>query len=143
MTPVEQLLAIEEIKSLKARYFRHIDFKEWDAYQALFTPDFIFYRDDGEVSVRGRDEFAPRVKGLLDSSKSIHQGYLPEIHIQSPTRASGIWVMEDLITWEPGDPCGMTKMQGWGHYHETYEKHAEGWLIASSRLTRLRVDIER
>jgi hypothetical protein len=142
MEIVDRLLAIEEIKNLKARYFRHIDFKEWEQYEALFAPDFVAYRDDGEVSVRGGKEFAGRVKALLDSSRTIHQGYMPEINILGETTASGLWVMEDLIAWPDGDPCGMKKMQGWGHYHETYVKGAEGWLIASLKLTRLRLDVE-
>ena len=31
-------------------------------------------------------------------------------------------------------------MVGFGHYHETYRKAAGEWRIASSTLTRLRVD---
>ncbi len=33
------LLAIEEIKALKARYFRCMDTKDWDGFAALFTID--------------------------------------------------------------------------------------------------------
>src|SRR3546814_6402828 len=33
------LLAINEIKSLKARYFRFVDTKDWVGLATLFTPD--------------------------------------------------------------------------------------------------------
>jgi hypothetical protein len=31
-------------------------------------------------------------------------------------------------------------MHGYGHYHETYVRLADGWRIKSIRLSRLRVD---
>ena len=42
MTPIDRLLAIEEIKQLKARYFRCMDQKKWDEFEAVFTPDVVF-----------------------------------------------------------------------------------------------------
>jgi len=35
--PLERLVAIEEIKTLKARYFRFVDTKQWDDLRACFT----------------------------------------------------------------------------------------------------------
>ncbi len=32
------------------------------------------------------------------------------------------------------------RLEGYGHYHETYEKVEGDWLIASSTLTRLHMD---
>ena len=42
MTENEQILALEEIKTLKARYFRTLDTKDWAGYLAVFTQDAIF-----------------------------------------------------------------------------------------------------
>ena len=39
---VERLVAIEDIKQLKARYFRLMDQKNWDGFEKLFTPDVVF-----------------------------------------------------------------------------------------------------
>ena len=39
MTENEQILALEAIKKLKARYFRCLDAKDWAGYLAVFTPD--------------------------------------------------------------------------------------------------------
>src|SRR6266487_3963844 len=36
---VERLEAIEEIKQLKARYFRCMDRKDWDGFASVFAPD--------------------------------------------------------------------------------------------------------
>ena len=36
-------------------------------------------------------------------------------------------------------PGGM-RLDGFGHYHETYVKGADGWRIASSKLTRVHSD---
>jgi hypothetical protein len=39
---IEKLLAIEEIKNLKARYFRCVDTKDWPGFQAVFAPNARF-----------------------------------------------------------------------------------------------------
>lgn len=41
MDPLEELLAIEEIRKLKARYFRALDAKDWDAFAGVFAPDAV------------------------------------------------------------------------------------------------------
>jgi SnoaL-like domain len=41
MTVSEQLLAIEAIKQLKARYFRCLDTKDWAGFLAVFAPDAV------------------------------------------------------------------------------------------------------
>ncbi|WP_121712109.1 nuclear transport factor 2 family protein [Streptomyces sp. E5N91] len=53
--------------------------------------------------------------------------------------------MEDLVfhdrTLHPEAP--FDSMHGFGHYHDDYRRTEGGWLIASSELTRLRLDIVR
>jgi hypothetical protein len=61
---------------------------------------------------------------------------MPEIDVTSPTTATGVWAMEDMLRW----PTGM-ELHGFGHYHETYEKVEGRWRIKRSELTRLRMDI--
>jgi hypothetical protein len=139
---VQVSLEIEEIKILKARYFQHIDFKEWEKYADLFVKDLVVYGEDDQITTHGGPTFAANVQAFLSASVTIHQGYLPQIEILSPTTAKGMWAMHDIITWKDGAPGnGMKRMEGWGHYHETYRKEAGGWRIASLKLTRLHVDI--
>ena len=61
---------------------------------------------------------------------------MPEITITSETTATGIWAMEDKLIWRDG-----SRLHGYGHYHETYRKGADGaWRIATLDITRLRLD---
>ena len=147
MDTVERLEAIEEIKQLKARYFRCMDTKDWDGFKAVFAPD---ARMDvsGELSseasdrsgvTTGNGEIAEFVRGSIDAVTTVHHGHTPEIDVKSPTNATGIWAMEDHLWWPEGSP--IKTMHGYGHYHETYEKHEGRWLIASTTLTRLRTDV--
>ena len=69
---------------------------------------------------------------------TVHHAHMPEIAITSPTTATGIWAMEDLLWWQNGDAT--EHLHGWGHYHETYEKIGDAWFIKSRVLTRLKVE---
>ena len=42
MDAAAQLLAMEEIKQLKARYFRFVDTKDWEALSTIFCEDAVF-----------------------------------------------------------------------------------------------------
>ncbi len=148
MDTVERLEAIEEIKQLKARYFRCMDMKDWDGFTTVFAAD---ARIDvsGELSgdvggergvTTGNREIAAFVRGSIDDVTTVHHGHTPEIDVTSPTNATGIWAMEDHLWWPEGSP--ITTMHGYGHYHETYEKVKGRWRITSTTLTRLRTDVQ-
>jgi len=149
MTPSEN--AIEEIKKLKARYFRCMDSKEWDNLAAVFAPDIAFdltqvnsvrhpktgkweppYAGPEQI-YRGVDTVMTMIRSGLGELYSVHHGHMPEIDILSDTTARGIWAMEDTI-W---DLDHKIVLHGHGHYHETYERLARGWVIKTMRITRL------
>jgi hypothetical protein len=144
MNEIEKLVALEELRLLKARYFRYLDTKQWSAWSELFEPDIVAdFRDESPDTVyRGREEFVNTVKGSLDPAVTLHHGHTPELEILSPTTAKGIWVMQDWLYWpEGGNKVGIPGIHsvlGWGHYHETYLKGSSGWRIATLRLTRIR-----
>jgi len=142
MDAAEQLLAIEQIKQLKARYFRSMDTKDWDGFAAVFAPDAVLdvtgETGADEGIVRGNELIAAYVRGHVDPVTTVHHGHMPEIEVTSATTASGVWSMEDMLRWPEGSP--ISSMHGYGHYHETYEKIDGQWRIASCKLTRLRVD---
>jgi uncharacterized protein (TIGR02246 family) len=148
MDAVARLEAVEEIRRLKAAYFRTMDTKDWDGFAAVFAPDAVMdmsgeMRDgttEGEGITRGNRAIAEFVKGAVDPVTTVHHGHMPEIEILSPTTARGIWAMEDKLRWPEGTP--IRSMHGYGHYHETYEKVDGRWLIKTITLTRLRVDAE-
>ncbi|KZS59944.1 nuclear transport factor 2 family protein [Mycobacterium ostraviense] len=133
------LWEIEAIKQLKARYCRYLDTKRWDDWRQLFTDDFVSdTSQSGGTVIRGADEFVSYVRRALGkpSQPTVHQVHAPEITLTSPTTATGIWALEDVVRLGPG-----VNLNGRGHYHETYEKLDGSWLIKSSTLTRLREDV--
>jgi hypothetical protein len=147
MEPVERLMATEEIKQLKARYFRCMDTKDWAGFEQVFADDAVMdmsseMRDQttrGGVT-RGAAQIAAMVRSVVGPVVTVHHGHMPEIEITSPTTASGVWAMEDKLRWPEGSP--VRTMHGYGHYHETYERTDDGWRIKTITLTRLRVDTE-
>ncbi|MCU1372900.1 MAG: hypothetical protein JWO68_186 [Actinomycetia bacterium] len=133
---------IEAIKQLKARYFRGMDTKQWDLMREVFAPDVhVDMEAEGGGIHTDRDAFMAMLVESIGDVTTVHHGHMPEITITSPTTASGTWAMEDKLRWPEGAP--IKAMHGYGHYHETYEKGADGqWRIKTLTLTRLRVDFE-
>jgi uncharacterized protein (TIGR02246 family) len=133
MRPMDDL---EEIKQLKARYFRTMDTKDWDGMRAVFADDVVMdTTESGGGVVTGADEFMAFLRETLADVITVHHGHMPEIELTSSTTATGIWALQDILSWPDG-----RGMHGYGHYHETYERIEGEWHIKSSRLTRLRMD---
>ena len=138
MTPAD-LVEIEAIKQLKARYFRLMDQKRWDEWADVFTEDATLEAVDdtrGAKAVEGRDAIVARVRSVLGEVLSVHHGHMPEIEITGPTTARGTWTMEDHLEFPPG---GRTRViDGRGFYFEEYAKGPDGrWRIRTLQLRRL------
>jgi uncharacterized protein (TIGR02246 family) len=128
---------IEAIKQLKARYFRTMDTKDWAAMRRVFTDDVVMDTTAaGGNLVTGADEFMAFLQSALGDAVTVHQGHMPEIELTSATTATGVWALHDLVSWGNG-----MRLEGYGHYHETYVKADGEWRIASSTLTRLHQEI--
>jgi uncharacterized protein (TIGR02246 family) len=128
---------IEAIRQLKARYFRTMDTKDWAGMRRVFSDDVVLDTSEaGGSLVTGADEFMMFLQEVLSGAVTVHQGHMPEIELTSPTTATGIWALNDIVIWPDG-----TRLTGYGHYYETYEKAAGDWKIRSSKLTRLHTDI--
>jgi hypothetical protein len=133
MTTAEDL---EDIRQLKARYFRMMDIKDWDGLAAVFTDDVeIDMTGEGGGVTRSVAEYMPFLRENIEHVTTVHHGHMPEITFTSPTTATGIWAMEDELWWPEGSP--LAYLHGYGHYHETYAKTPAGWRIATMTLTRL------
>jgi hypothetical protein len=142
MAPLERLQAIEDIRILKARYFRYMDSKHWDALAALFTQDMKILTPSGAVYTDSGPAYAASLKYSLEHSVSVHQGFMSEIEIIDEANATGVWAMQDVIEWTDRHPTqGWKSILGRGHYHDTYRNVAGSWLISGFTLTRLRLDV--
>jgi len=149
MLDLQQLLAIEEIKQLKARYWRCIDTKSFDELRTVFAEDGIFdfreaLRDpvtgtpEGiaeQPPVEGCENIIAQVSDALKIAQSAHHGHAPEIEIVSDSEATAIWPFEDVVL------NGGFEFRGFGHYRDTYAKIDGAWRIKHSQITRLRVMI--
>ena len=138
---LERLIALEDIRAVKARYFRFVDSQDWDGFAAQFAADAVFDISDDlpDTVVHGAANIADKARTSLVGCQSVHHGHCPEIELLSPTTARAIWAMEDMLRW--GDPSApIRELHGYGHYHETYEKIAGRWVIKTLKLTRMRVD---
>jgi hypothetical protein len=132
---------LDQIKQLKARYFRMMDTKNWDGLAAVFTDDVeIDMSNEGGGITRSVAEYMPFLRENIEDVVTVHHGHMGEITFTSPTSATGIWAMEDKLWWPEGSP--MKHLHGYGHYHETYEKVDDDWRIKTMTLTRLRRDVE-
>ena len=131
------LAEIEAIKRLKSRYCRYLDTKDWAAWRALFTDDFVSDTSGaGGKVITGADEFVAFTRKSLRSQPTVHQVHAPDIELDSPSTAHGVWALEDVVRFGPG-----VNLRGYGHYTETYQKSDGAWRIKTSTLTRLREDV--
>lgn len=139
-----RLRAIEDIKVLKARYFRLVDTKDWLALRALFCDHATVHYTDADHGPMPIEEAMKFVRASLEDAVSLHHGHMPEIDVPDCDHATAVWAMEDQLFWPENskNSFGLYRMHGAGHYHETYERHGGRWLIATLKLTRLRRTIE-
>jgi hypothetical protein len=144
MTDIEQLLAIEDIKRLKSKYFYCLDHKDWARWkEEVFAPDLSFeVPEDRAEPIVGVDTFIDYCRVSCGNQISTHHGHMPDIEILSDTTAKGVWAMEDILRLPKDEPApgGYTYLHGFGHYHETYTKLPVGWRIQTVKLTRLYVE---
>ena len=127
-----RLASLEEIKQLKARYFRFIDTQDWDALTEVFTKDAVLQwgPEAGQV-MEGRDAILAGLMTNLEGAVTVHQGHMPEIELIDSEHARGIWAMTDRVD----HPDYL--LIGHGHYHEEYLRQDGHWRIARLKLTRL------
>jgi hypothetical protein len=145
------LIAVEEIKQLKARYFRGVDTGDGALVRSVLAEDCeLDYRGccvdpaSGHdyfpalsIVMRGRESYTDdglRGAGIV----SAHYGPNCEITLTGENSATGIWSMTDRLIMQPGAPYA--QLLGHGHYHETYERIGGAWFIKTLRIIRTYVE---
>jgi uncharacterized protein (TIGR02246 family) len=131
---------LEDIRRLKARYFRTMDQKDWDAWGQVFAAEAVMEVPEVDVVLTGRDAIVKFVSRALAAAQTVHHGHMPEIDVTGPDTATGIWAMSDYVEWPVSEGGERSGLRGYGHYYEEYVREDGAWRIARTRLVRLRVD---
>ena len=131
---------IEDIKRLKARYFRLMDQKDWDAWGSVFAEEAVMEVPEVDRVATGRAAIVEFVSKALAKAQTVHHGHMPEIELTGADTATGIWAMVDYVEWSGSNPRERSGLRGYGHYYEEYVREDGAWRIARTRLVRLRVD---
>jgi hypothetical protein len=146
MDIVTRLDAIQDISRLKARYFRCLDTKDWNGFEQLFTPDASFDMRNGRgenmdpnAVVHGATAIREFVSNAVARRTTVHHGHTPEIEVIDGSHARGIWPMHDVLVVPEDVDLPFKRFEGFGHYHETYERRQGRWLIRTLCLTRLHI----
>jgi hypothetical protein len=146
VSDLERLVAVEDIRRLKARYFRCIDTRDWPGFTACFAPDAIMdvsgeperlIKDERGV-YRGAAAIGAWGERAATGIQTRHHILMPEIDVTSALSASGIWAIEDRFWWPEGGPH--RTLHGLGYEYETYRKVSGEWKIQTSRFQRLRTE---
>ena len=82
--PLQDLLDIEAIKALKARYFRLLDTQQWDEWGLVFSEQVVMEVPEAEMVNHGRAEVVDTVRAALTGARTVHHGHMPEIEQARP-----------------------------------------------------------
>lgn len=137
---LERLLAIEDIKLLRAKYCRSIDSHRFDRLHEVLTEDFLLdMSPTGKVlgtevqPIAGRDA----VIGMMHQAFAplemlLHIVTIPEIEFQDESHATGVWRQETFIKENRPDLPGLGL--AYATVFDTYRREQDGWRMASVRV---------
>ena len=132
LSGIDKLMALGEIRRLKAWRDRAADTKDWALYESLHAPDHVSENGDyGRWTSAA--EMIVNVKLSMESLTTLHHSHTPEIEFETPTFARSVWAMEGMSFWKQGDEDHW--FQAFGHYFETCEKRDGRWVYTSRKLT--------
>ena len=111
----ERLAAIEEIRQLKAKYWRGVDSGDGALVRSILAEDceldFIGCCTDPKsgtdhlpamnIVLRGRDSW---LSDALSGMVTVHQGHQNEIEVTDETTAEGVWSFTDRFFLPPAGP---------------------------------------
>ena len=101
MEKIDKLLAIEEIKNLKHKYFRAIDMADFHLLDEVFHKDITVDYRGGTYRWQesGKEAICTALKySFHNQAAAMHTGHHPEIQINSSTKASGKWYLDRKST---------------------------------------------
>ena len=133
-TGLELLLELQAIYELKGRRDHAVDRKDWDTYAALHTDDYVAM-SIGTAPIIGGRAAAKQLAVQMANVTTVHHCHTPVIEFQDRNNATGVWAMEDNLFWTRNGEKQW--LRGFGFYHETYVKGADGkWRFRYRKLER-------
>ena len=125
------LWELEQIKRLKARYYRLQDENRWDEWAALFTDDCeISDPIEHDVLYRSGASIAARTADLAGASVRNHRGTMPDLELVDDRNATGVWALFCATGFEPTDGSPPQRVDIFGYYTDEYRKGDDGhWRI--------------
>lgn len=133
---VQQLSDLEDIRTLKHRYFRGIDTADLALLGTLFTEDLTVDYRGGTYRVRlaGRDNMLEFLANSFHSGAvAMHHGHMPEITLTGENDAEGIWYLEDIFI----DVERSSHTIGSAIYRDVYRREDGVWKIARTEYDRV------
>ena len=133
---LDRLVAIEDIKQLKARFMRCVDTKDLPCLRdEVFAPgaEIHFKGTDYDISAAGWTAIEKFYQGAFTPTKfGMHHAHTPEITVEGET-ARGTWYLHDIFVnldenWT---------LQGSALYDDSYAKIDGRWRIMYSTYQRL------
>jgi len=126
---LQQLSDMEEIRTVKHRYFRGIDTADMALLDPLFTEDVEVEYIGGNYHVKLSTR--PHMIEFLANSfhsgcQAMHHGHMPEITFTGPDSADAIWYLEDVFI----DHEKKEHTIGTAIYHDTMRREDGVWKIA-------------
>lgn len=147
MGEVERLIAIEEIRHLKARYWQALDTKDAALLRSVFTDDAVidfraehYTPDQFPETTPAPDEFVPKALARLASFDTAHQGHTLQVTFRSDIEADGVWPLEDYLWAKNPEEVGFSCLHGHAYYFDSYRKQSGEWRISATRLQRLHME---
>lgn len=133
---VQQLSDLEDIRTLKHRYFRGIDTADMELLATLFTADIgVDYRGGTyRVRLEGRDNMLEFLANSFHSGAvAMHHGHMPEITLTGEDSADGLWYLEDIFI----NVERQSHTIGSAIYRDQYRREDGRWKIARTEYDRV------
>ncbi len=133
---LQQLSDLEDIRTLKHRYFRGIDTADIALLGTLFTEDLTVDYRGGTYRVRleGRDNMLEFLANSFHSDAvAMHHGHMPEITLTGEDSAEGLWYLEDIFI----NVEQKSHTIGSAIYKDVYRREDGVWKIARTEYDRV------
>jgi len=149
---LQRLVAIEDIRRTKTRYWNGMDFNDPALLRSAFADGAVAldYRGTPDGPKDGNyftdaDSCIEWLRTVLGPYVSSHQGHSVEVDFLSDTHAKATWSFSDHFWFKGEDesqmlPSLLSQYKSWGHYIDEYTKGDGGWRISATTFRPLHIE---